>query len=91
MQNIRSSYVATIAAMSVADLPGINPNIPRRLFDLGVETVGQLVTEWSERRLLREGYWIGRGSIGAINASLSLLGVRSLGREVPRSHLEILD
>lgn len=85
------SYLRTIAELDVSDLPELSPSFQRRLKSQGIDNVEQIVTEWSERRFMIEGYWIGRGSIEQINTALANLGLKSLGKEVPRDRLELVN
>lgn len=85
----RDKYVEVIAKLLIEDIPGLSPCVIRRLMGLGIETVEDLVTGWSEYDLRMRGYWIGKGSISAIESGLQTLGVRSLGRQVPRTRVEL--
>jgi len=82
-------YLLMLAELSIEHLPSLSPNIIRRIRGCGIDTIGELLTEWSERRFLIECYQIGKGSIERINSSLAELGLAALGKENPRDWLEL--
>jgi ERCC4-type nuclease len=69
------------ADMLVEDL-NIPNALARRLCGMGFVTVGQLLSV-SVDDLMRA-YWIGRGSIGAIQRALREIGLEPLAQHVPR-------
>ncbi len=88
--NNEGYQASELGNLAVQDLPDLPQSIKRRLSLLGIVTVEDLVTGWSERRFLVFGYRIGKKSIRAINKSLKQIGVRPLGINAPRETVEYL-
>lgn len=71
--------------MLVEDL-NISEAIARRLVRNGIVTVSQLQSLCTDD--LYRLYWIGRGSVGEIQAALMELGLEPLGRHAPRQTIK---
>ncbi len=87
--NEHKSYLQLLFELPIEEMPDLPPKIIRRVSGCGIETVGELITRWSERKLAIQGYRIGKGSVKAINISLATLGLRPLGNDKPRKELEL--
>lgn len=73
------------ADMLVEDL-NITSALARRLCRMGVLTVGQLVTMCVDD--LTNAYWIGKGSIAAIQQALIDIGLEPLAQHTPRQKIK---